>query len=279
MSFEETNNDIEPSQDYSAQKKINKPLFFILGFLVLLILGAAIGYWVYHQNVSELQATSPGSTFAPMLLTDIPQPKQEPVKVENPVDFDALKAINPDVHAWLTVPGTYIDYPVCQDLEDEAFYLDHDMERNFYSPGTLYTERMNSRTFNDPVTLIYGHAGYPDIMFTTLHYFNDKEFFDSHEFFVIYIPGHILTYRVISAYVYDNRHILNTNGLFLDKKILEEYYTYVANPDSMSRNVREGVTLTKDDRIVQLSTCMENLLLTSNRYIVTGLLVDDQLTY
>jgi len=280
MSFEETNNDIESSQDSKPKKKPNRLLLALLGFAFLVVLGGAIGYWVNLQSISE-----PPPVDDPRPQYGVPRPnanttsQPEPVKVDNPIDFGALQAINPDVHAWLQVPGTYIDYPVCQSLQDETFYLDHDLEGNYYGPGTLYTELMNSRTFSDPVTLIYGHAGYPDIMFTTLHYFNDTEFFNTHEYFTIYIPGHILTYKVVSAYVYDARHILNTHGLFLDKKVLAEYYNYVVNPDSMSKNIRDGVTLKPDDRIVQLSTCMENLMLSGNRYIVTGLLVDDQLTY
>jgi len=262
-------------QNGAAQKKKSKTPFIVLGIALLMVLGGGIGYYIFLQSIPS---PLPVVELRPQLIPIIDETEPEPERVENPIDFEALSQINPDVHAWISVPGTTVDYPICQEPNDNAFYLNHDFEKSFSNPGTLYTEVVNSKSLTDSVTLIYGHVGYPEIMFSTLHYFNDKEFFDSHEYFTIYTPGHILTYRVISAYVYDDRHIMNTFD-FAREEVLAEYYNFITKPDSMSYNIRDGVTLTADDRIVQLSTCMENLLLVNNRYIVTGQLVEDQLTY
>ena len=35
------------------------------------------------------------------------------------VDFEMLKEWNPDIYAWITVPGTNIDYPVLQKSDTE----------------------------------------------------------------------------------------------------------------------------------------------------------------
>ena len=41
--------------------------------------------------------------------------KDVPVKeVEIPVDFQKLQEMNPDIYAWIQIPGTKIDYPVLQ---------------------------------------------------------------------------------------------------------------------------------------------------------------------
>ena len=259
-----------------GNKKRSKTVFFIAGLIVLVTLGCCIGYYVYLQETVEQPQVEQQSLLPASSGTVADTP--EPARVKNPIDFTALHETNPDIYAWINVPGTTIDYPICQDPNNESFYLDHGIEGNYSGPGAIYTEWVNNKVFTDPVTLVYGHAGYTDIMFDTLHYFNDAEFFAAHEYFTIYTPGHILTYRIVSSYTYDNRHIINTHD-FAKEEVLMEYYDFVTDPTSMSKNVREGVVLTQNDRIVQLSTCMQNLLLTSNRYIVTGQLVEDQLTY
>lgn len=115
-------------------------------------------------------------------------------------------------------------------------------------------------------------------MFTTLHRFENKNFFDSHEDMYLYTDGHILTYRVIAAYQYDNRHILNSFN-FSDPTIVQQYFDSVLSPDSLVENVREGTTLTSSDKIVQLSTCTGDSNHIVRRYLVTGVLVSDQPTY
>ena len=40
-------------------------------------------------------------------------------KPEIPVDFTALQEKNPDIYAWIKIDGTTVDYPVCQNNEDD----------------------------------------------------------------------------------------------------------------------------------------------------------------
>ena len=41
-----------------------------------------------------------------------------------------------------------------------------------------------------------------------LRYYQDQEFMDNHREIIIYTPEHILTYKVFSAVVYDDRHLM-----------------------------------------------------------------------
>ena len=88
---------------------------------------------------------------------------------------------NPDVFAWLTVEGTRIDYPVAQHPRDDTYYLSHDIDGKETYYGAIFTELVNKKTFEDPVTVIYGHAMLDDSMFGSLDYFAKPAFFKEHE--------------------------------------------------------------------------------------------------
>lgn len=202
---------------------------------------------------------------------------------ENPKDFDKLQKQNPDVYAWIEIPDEdekgnppIIDYPVVQaaDDEDDNFYLDHNIDKNYEFAGMIYSQRKNSKDFLDPVTVLYGHNMLNGSMFAKLHEFKDKDFFDKHDTFYVYTPGHILTYTIVSAYIYDNRHILNTFD-FSKKKDLKKYISSMTKPKSMVSNVRKNITVGLNDHILTLSTCTSA---DSQRYLVQGVLTNDQFT-
>ncbi|MEI3230823.1 MAG: hypothetical protein V8S24_05975 [Gordonibacter pamelaeae] len=91
-------------------------------------------------------------------------------------------------------------------------------------------------------------------MFATLHSFEDPAFFAANEAFYVYIPGHILTYRVAAAYEYDDRHILNSFD-FADSVVrTRTNFASVLAPDDLQANVREGIALNADRQVVQLNT-------------------------
>ena len=191
---------------------------------------------------------------------------------KSPIDLPALQEINSDVYAWIRIPGTYVDYPMAQSKVDDNYYLHRSIYKKYLFAGMIYTQSCNSLDFNDPVTVVYGHNMRSTTMFTSLHYFEDPEFFDTHDVFYIYTADRVFTYHIVSAYKYDNRHIMNAFN-FSDPEVLEDYQEYVLNPVSTLRNVREGVTLDENSKLVVLSTCMSNDK--SSRFLVNGVLVSD----
>lgn len=195
---------------------------------------------------------------------------------DNPIDFASLKETNQDVYSWIEIPDTNVDYPVVQAGKDndDLFYLDHNINKEYEFAGMIFSQKKNSKNYSDPVTVLYGHDMRNGSMFKDLHKFEDKEFFDTHDTIYIYTPGHILTYKIISAYVYDNRHILNTFN-FSEKKDIKEYFNSIKEPKSMTSNVREGVSLTVDDKVLTLSTCTSS---DSQRFLVQGVLTNDEPT-
>lgn len=201
---------------------------------------------------------------------------------DNPVDFTALKERNEDVCGWIHIPGseeaygTAIDYPILQSPADkeEDFYLDHDIDGKPLFDGSIYIQRINSNSFEDPNTVIYGHDLYNKTMFTALRKYRNREFFDENQYINIYLPGRTLKYHIYSAFVFDDRHILYSYD-FSDESSYNEFLKESLEPISSQSLVREGVEVTTKDRIITLSTCTDN---EKERFLVTAVLIEEKLT-
>ncbi len=193
-------------------------------------------------------------------------------KVDIPIDFETLWETAPDAYAWITIPDTNIDYPIMHHPDgDNLFYLTHSPDGTPAFAGSIYTESYNTTTFDDPNTLIYGHNLASGLMFTQLHKFEDRTFFEEHPYFTIYTTDKILTYRVFAAYNYDDRHIMLSFD-FDDRAVFSRYIDSIFEQRAMSANIDRSVEVTADDKIVTLSTCnaVEN-----QRYLVQGVLLSN----
>ncbi len=240
--------------------------------LVFLIsLGGVLWYFLGGDGIDQDAFKNPSSQNDTNSSTE-----SQVILVDNPIDFATLKAQNSDVCGWITVPNTNVDYPILQSSPDidNDFYINHNLDGKYNVAGSIYIQRNNSNQFTDRNTVIYGHNMKNKTMFRTLHNFRDPKFFEENEYFTIYTPGHIKTYRIFAAYRYDNRHILNSFD-FTDKSVYEEYLKFATNPVSLIKNVREGVKVTADDPIVTLSTCISDK---RYRYLVQGVLIKDEPT-
>lgn len=197
-------------------------------------------------------------------------------RVQSPIDFYSLQTKNPDVCAWLKVPNTNIDYPILQSSKDEKedYYINHTIDKKYKFAGSLYIQKYNTNDFTDPNTVIYGHNMKNGTMFRDLHKFRKENFFNENSVFYIYTPGHVLTYKIFSAYKYDDRNIM-TSFDFKDTNVFAQYIESAKNPTSMIKNTRD-VPITINDKIVTLSTCISE---ENYRYLVQGVLIDDELTY
>ena len=251
------------------KKKNAKLIIIFLIVFVLIFCGVYFGIQIYNNHINE----TPTDTTVPTTVSEVQQ------KVENPIDFASLQAANSEIYAYIKIEDTNVDYPIVQSATDDEFYLRHTAEdKSWSASGAVYPESVNTKTFNDRVTVIYGHNGYGDTFFTTLHRFEKEDFFNNHPYFYIYTPEKKLTYQVISAFKYDDRHIMNSFN-FADTVQFLEFEQYLSNPSSALKNVRTQLDkeLDEDSKIVVLSTCITNQK--SSRYLVCGVLVKDEQTY
>lgn len=248
------------------QSKLNRAISIILGIIAALLIAAAVllaikHYWPQKGKYSSFKNNSSSAGVS------LPA---------NPIDFAALKAQNEDVCGWIKFDCLDIDYPIARSGENkkEDYYLRRDLEGKYSTGGTIYIQKLNAPDFSDPCTVVYGHNMRNLSMFGTLKNFRDKTFFDQNEFFYIYRPGHILTYAIKSAFVYDDRHILYSFN-FNNEMDFMAFADEASNPQSLVKNVRESVEIKPDSKLVVLSTCTN---VDTERYLVVGVLVEDKET-
>ncbi len=187
------------------------------------------------------------------------------------IDFAGLQALNPDVYAWISVPGTVIEYPVLQHATDNSYYLNYNIDGSYGYPGCIYTENMNAKDFSSNHTVIYGHNMKNGSMFAGLHQFREKDFFDNHKQVFIYTPSQTFVYQIFAAYVYDDRHLLYSFD-FTDPAIYQSYLDTVFAIRDMSANIDHNVSITSEHKIITLATCMAND--PDSRLLVQAVLVE-----
>ena len=197
----------------------------------------------------------------------------EPAKT-NPINFLDLAKINEDIYAWINIPDTTIDYPIVQGGPFEDYYLDHTIEHAEGFPGSIYTQKLNTKTFEDYNTVIYGHELADNTMFTPLHNYMDPDFFSTHREIKIYTPVKEITYKVFAAITYDDRLILDSFDMSNEydrKMFLESVY----GNRVMNDNFADDITVTENDKIITLSTCLYDL--PSNRYLVLAVKTGEEM--
>ena len=189
-----------------------------------------------------------------------------------------MQAINPDIYAWLDIPGTDISYPVVQNPDDDSYYLRHNSDREYSAGGAIFSEATyNSTDLNDPVTILYGHhmnAG--NMMFGHLQsYFSDPDFLANDPVIRLYTPSGVLEYAVFAAVPFNKMHILYYNNMY-DPVVYQTFFSSVLTIRELGDYINEDHIPSdpEQDRVLILSTCLEGD--NTRRFLVMATLVSDQ---
>lgn len=263
-----------------------KKLIFIVAALVLLAVSGVAAWQVYvpvHEDNMSFNAYEDLRQFAriptpePTIQPDIssspdftPTPSSEPEPTLPPtpqVDFDSLRAVNPEIVAWLSIDGTNIDYPVAQH-SDNDYYLHHLFTGEWNSSGCLFMDCSNQAGFSDLHTIIYGHHMDNGTMFQKLMGYKDQSFYDEHPTAQLFTPDGTYTVEFFAGYVAG----VDGNAWKLDFASDAEFGKWAENAKEKSL-FESPVTPTASDRIVTLSTCSYEFY--NARLVLHGRLVVD----
>ena len=107
-------------------------------------------------------------------------------------------------------------------------------------------------------------------MFQNLLEYQDKEFFDQNREILIYTPDAIRHYKIFAAYLYDDRHLMESFD-FNIKSIYQAYLDSIFSMRNMNAQIDTTAEIGTDDKIITLSTCYGNQ--SDKRYLVQAVLV------
>ena len=187
------------------------------------------------------------------------------------INFKKLTEMNDEIYAWLEVPGTNIDYAVVQSNSDDLFYNTHSVDKAYFSGGSIYSQRFNTKTFQDPVTLLYGHNRQSGDMFAQVNDFADSAVFDANRYIYIYTPDKVYQYEIFAAYPHSSEHLLRRYD-FSNKDEFNGYFDAL-DLNAIDTNYRTDLFPQFGDKVITLSTCYRQNRL--QRYLVQGVLVQE----
>ena len=192
---------------------------------------------------------------------------------ESPIDFASLQQSNPDIYAWLTIPGTEVNYPLVQN-QDDTFYLTRNSEGKMSEAGALFSEsKYNDSTFDDPVTIIYGHNMRDGTMFGSLQkIYSNENSFSQHRDMFVYLPDSTLHFQIFAAVPCDNFHILY-NYHFNNKREFNAFINTVLRARTVDTVLDSQVSVSAQDHLLILSTCLQGNR--QRRFLVAAKLKDE----
>lgn len=219
-------------------------LVAVLSIGVLILIG--VSYWQGQKAYDDVASQAFETPIeADTLLSDIQ------------VDWDALRAINPDIVAWIYIPDSQVNYPVVHTDSNDT-YLTKDFQGNeggWWMPtyGTIFLTAENSPDFTDDNNIIQGHHLLNGSMFALLADMEDEAVFNAHRDIYLLTPEgnyHLKSFAIVHSEA--NEPIAQTS--FSSSEAMQEYVQ-----DKIDRNLvtvdPAGPTASEVDQLFTLSTC------------------------
>ena len=180
-----------------------------------------------------------------------------------PIDFPALRTVNPDAAAWLYCPDTVIDYPILRATEYD-YFLRHLPDGTYNANGTLFID-YNWKDFSDKLLVIYGHNMKSGRMFGSLTNYKGQDYYDSHPYLYLYTEQGE-RYRIDLVYGCVIGAGQWRDRAFMFDVNIDSLIAYAAYNTTFKSNAQ----YTPGDRVVALSTCSYEF--DDARYVLLGIL-------
>jgi len=182
------------------------------------------------------------------------------------VDFEGLKELNKDVVGWIYFENEDLSYPILQGETDEQ-YLRTTIDGVSATAGSIFLEAMNSNDFCDSHSIIYGHNMKNLSMFGKLKFYRMKEgYYEDHMYFQIITPEYTYRYQIF-AYEEVNEY----SEIYAVPYGPNDDFQDFINGIIRSSYVDSRLPVTKDDKVITLSTCTGS---DDYRFVVHGFRVD-----
>ena len=170
------------------------------------------------------------------------------------VNFDNLKSINADTVGWIKVEGTNINYPYVQ-ASDNNYYLKHSFDKTYNKKGWVFLDYRNNTSFLDSNTILYAHGLMNNQMFGSMRNIVKPSWYKNkrNQIVTTTTPDRIQVWQVFSTYTIEPESYYITVNFNSE----DEYEKYI-NVISLRSVYDYNVSVTKDDKILTLSSCYDN---------------------
>ncbi len=236
---------------------------------------AAIGLGVRVQDAVEQDQIFERlrKTSLAKAVTDLgsgrPQRGEEEVSLSSAAsghDIAALREENPDCIGWISIEGTVLDYPVMQTVEEPEYYLKRNFDGEHNDHGVPFLDARCHVGTADHL-IIYGHNMADGTMFSVLHKYAQKSYWEEHPVITFETVEGVSQYRVaavmrVSGVAYETQWSIY-NCISLNDVELEEMVEQL----SQGALYHTGVVPVYGDELLTVSTC-ESLYSQSNDRLV-----------
>lgn len=250
-----------PHRGHRREKKSSGRIWINLVLILCIGVMAFCGYQIY----SIFSERSKGKELNAQLVHYMQYTPQAADGPRLEVDFEGLQKINPDICAWIYLQGSEINYPVVQG-SDNDYYLEHTASGGRNKCGAIFMDYINSPSFVDQKTILYGHRMNNGTMFADLLGYKEQAYYEEHPYLLLATPEQTYVLEVVSAREVEGKRE-NYRVSFIS---LEDY---LADIQMLCQNslIQTGVEVRKEEHVVMLSTCVRGNK--SNRFAVLTRLV------
>lgn len=238
-----------------ALEKPKKKRHIISNLLLLigigLLIAAGVLWWQAQSRYNEIDEMNEKLATYAVIADD------EQGQISNPpvVDWEALRAVNPDVVAWIQIPGTVINYPVYQ-ADDNDYYLNRDAEGNYGIGGQIFLDYQNSAPgMIDRQTIIYGHHMKNGAMFKQVADMDNQQYFDSIN--TVWYVTEQDNFELMPLFVY-HTDPNDTNVRIFSFSDAETFHSYLSDlmaAKGVAVHPEAERIISGTDHILTLSTC------------------------
>ncbi len=242
-------------------------VFFILSLVVLLAAVSGIGYIFYTYWAGQ---------------SEYDQLAEEHMQIQDEgdgsivslgsfqIDWEGLRAINPDVVGWIYVPNSVINYPIVWRENDDNYYLKRTFGDNSVGTfgaeyGTVMLSGANSPLWTDQVNIVYGHHLNNGSMFAHFATYEDEAIFNANR--TVYVLTPEGNFRV-TTFALDKVPGASTDIAIPNFPTQEEFRAYVSQrlADSLVVANPPAPSVDQIKQVFAFSTCSqpdhENRLIT-----------------
>lgn len=210
---------------------------------IILVSGYKIGKTMWEYHVAKSAYTNISEKTA----------KVDPKQFTGVVDWKALKKVNPDVQGWLYQKGTVINYPVVQGTDNDT-YLHTRFDKQWSGGGTLFVDCRMEKDFKGFNSIIYGHHMKDGSMFRSIRgYTKEDGYYDKHKTLELATPHGNYHLVVFSAFI-TKATDEDTYKMTYDEAEKQAYIDRAWERSELPIT-KDSVDVTKNDRLVTLSTC------------------------